>query len=296
MFSKKISLLLWLIIACQLLHAQIKPTTNLEGTWFASIVHRCPDSTHCYFKSMGEIDLVNDNGLGLKGYFETALGELKIRHLHDDIYSFEISNIYDSQKGEIRYSVSLDGDLLHYTYSANDEVLSGSYEAYCAYNNLRNKVCCCPGTILLYRPNHQKEKELKTEKEINNQQKVVVNNLHELSTGSKYTLKNVIFPLSSSQLEPSSFTELNKVYEILEKNKKMVIRLEGHTDVIGNHKANKKLSKERVKAIKKFLTQKGIASKRIKLKWYGDTRPLMVKGSVKEREVNRRVELVVISS
>ena len=288
MLSKKTVLLVWLTAGCQVLHSQIKPSTNIGDSWEYTIEYQCPSGWH---EERGSLYLTSDWGFGMKSNLDLQGGELKIHHLYDDNYSFEISNNRCSRKGEMRYS----------NFFKDEESLSGTFETPGDNTAMWGTGLCCRGSITLRRKitedkSKKKEKEQKKEKEADKQEAVTVNNLHELSTGNKYTLKNVIFPLSSSQLEPSSFTELNKVYDMLEKNKKMVIRLEGHTDVIGNHKANKKLSKERVKAIKKFLTQKGIASKRIKLKWYGDTRPLMIKGSVKEREVNRRVELVVISS
>ena len=68
------------------------------------------------------------------------------------------------------------------------------------------------------------------------------------------------------------------------------IRLEGHTDKIGDPEKNLMLSRDRVNAVREHLIRKGIPSARIATKGYGDTR-LVCQPSPCEK--NRRVELVV---
>lgn len=107
-------------------------------------------------------------------------------------------------------------------------------------------------------------------------------------------LRNIIFQLGNSDLQPESFVELDKLVKQLKKYTQAEILLEGHTDVTGDVEENIQLSLERVNSCKKYLINKGIEGRRIQTKGYGSTKPLKRLGSEKEREINRRVELKVI--
>ena len=107
-------------------------------------------------------------------------------------------------------------------------------------------------------------------------------------------LKNIIFQLGESELQPESFTELDKLVKQLKKYQQVEILLEGHTDITGDAEENIQLSLDRVNSCKKYLVNKGIEGRRIETKGYGSTKPLKRSGNEKEREINRRVEFKVI--
>ncbi|GAB4027291.1 hypothetical protein GCM10028809_12420 [Spirosoma gilvum] len=119
--------------------------------------------------------------------------------------------------------------------------------------------------------------------------------LTPLAVGDKVTLKNVYFEMSKSDLLPASFAELDKLVTMMQDNPNMSIRLEGHTDIIGDHDKNLQLSRDRVIACQRYLVQKGIDIDRIQTIGYGDTRPILTKGTDEERKVNRRVEFVILT-
>lgn len=118
--------------------------------------------------------------------------------------------------------------------------------------------------------------------------------LTPLAVGDKITLKNIYFEVSKSDILVASFAELNKLVTMMEDNPRMEIRLEGHTDIVGDSEANLELSQDRVDACEKYLVKKGITSARIQAVGYGDTRPIVKKGTDEERKVNRRVAFVVL--
>lgn len=119
--------------------------------------------------------------------------------------------------------------------------------------------------------------------------------LTPLAVGDKITLKNVYFEMSKSDLLSASFSELDKLVAMMHDNPNMAIRLEGHTDIIGDHDKNLQLSRDRVLACERYLVQKGIDTDRIQTIGYGDTRPILTKGTDEERKINRRVEFVVLT-
>ena len=119
--------------------------------------------------------------------------------------------------------------------------------------------------------------------------------LTPLAVGDKVTLKNIYFEMSKSDLLSASFSELDKLVSMMQDNPNMSIRLEGHTDIIGDHDKNLQLSRDRVIACQRYLVQKGIDLERIQTVGYGDTRPILTKGTDEERRVNRRVEFVILA-
>ena len=118
--------------------------------------------------------------------------------------------------------------------------------------------------------------------------------LTPIVVGDKIVLKNIYFEVSKSNLLAASYAELNKLVSMMQDNPLMVIRLEGHTDVVGDPEANLELSQDRVDACEVYLVKQGIPSARIEAKGYGDTQPIVKKGTDEERKVNRRVEFVVL--
>jgi Outer membrane protein and related peptidoglycan-associated (lipo)proteins len=138
--------------------------------------------------------------------------------------------------------------------------------------------------------------------EANDSGKVIMN--IELTAGNRAThaagqvlrLNNLIFQMGKSKISPESFGELEVVLKMMKDNSKMVIQLEGHTDYLGNARENMKLSKDRVDAVKKFLTSRGISSSRIKTKAFGGTMPLSRDETPEGHSLNRRVELRILSN
>jgi outer membrane protein OmpA-like peptidoglycan-associated protein len=119
--------------------------------------------------------------------------------------------------------------------------------------------------------------------------------LTPLVVGDKVTLKNIYFEMSKSDLLSASFSELDKLASMMQDNPNMTIRLEGHTDIIGDHDKNLQLSRDRVLACERYLVQAGINTSRIETAGYGDTRPILTKGTDEDRKVNRRVEFVILT-
>ncbi len=109
-------------------------------------------------------------------------------------------------------------------------------------------------------------------------------------TLEKYLPKNVLFVKSKSILLPESEPELDRLAGFLQRNARYNLRIEGHTDRIGNAEKNLILSKERAQAVANYLISKGVASRRITTIGYGDTRPLVIEAKDVPNEKNRRVE------
>ena len=124
----------------------------------------------------------------------------------------------------------------------------------------------------------------------------------QLSTGSKpapaagrvMRLDNLIFEVGKSRIDPESFPELDLLVNMMNENPNMVIQLEGHTDYLGDSRANMKLSQQRVESVKDYLARRDIAKSRIRTKAFGGTEPLSRDNTPEAHRLNRRVEVRIL--
>lgn len=112
-------------------------------------------------------------------------------------------------------------------------------------------------------------------------------------------LKGVQFEYNSAKLTADAQDRLDNVVNALKGSSDIDVRIEGHTDSLGNAAYNLKLSQERADSVKRYLVDHGISSSRLTTKGYGETRPVAPNtkpdGSDNPagRAKNRRVELHV---
>ena len=124
----------------------------------------------------------------------------------------------------------------------------------------------------------------------------VIRNIVLTPSGEAIRLRHLIFSQGKASIEPQSYHELDDVVDMMKDNMKIVIQLEGHTDNLGNVKANLKLSQDRVDAVKKYLLSKGISKSRVKTKAFGGTHLLTNETTPETRNANRRVEMRILKS
>ena len=125
-----------------------------------------------------------------------------------------------------------------------------------------------------------------------------------LSSGSRNThtagkvmrLDNLIFEVGKSRIDPESYSELNVLVDLMQNNPGMVIQLEGHTDYLGEDRANLKLSEQRVESVRAYLAGQGVEKKRIKTKAFGGRQPLSRDNTPEAHRLNRRVEVRILQN
>lgn len=108
-------------------------------------------------------------------------------------------------------------------------------------------------------------------------------------------LKNVLFATGSAELLPMSETELNRLVDLLERYSTLQIRINGHTDNVGDDANNLLLSEARAQAVYNYLIEKEIAAERLSYKGFGETMPLTENDTAEGRKQNRRTEFEVVS-
>ena len=109
----------------------------------------------------------------------------------------------------------------------------------------------------------------------------------------KYIPKNIQFEKGKTRILSPSYKELDAFVRFMHKYPHLKVKVEGHTDVIGDAQLNLVLSKSRAKTITDYLVRKGINDRRITHEGYGGSRPLVVPEEGKYHPENRRVVFVV---
>jgi OOP family OmpA-OmpF porin len=103
----------------------------------------------------------------------------------------------------------------------------------------------------------------------------------------------VQFETGSTNLKPKSQRLLDQVAHLMKENPDIKVRVEGHTDEVGPAMNNQQLSERRANTVREGLIARGISSKRLSTKGWGEGRPVAPNKTAAGRAKNRRVEFIV---
>jgi outer membrane protein OmpA-like peptidoglycan-associated protein len=105
-----------------------------------------------------------------------------------------------------------------------------------------------------------------------------------------FVLAGVEFDTAKATIRPESFPRLDTVVEFMVHVKDARVEISGHTDNVGNAKANKTLSEARAQACRNYIVAKGIDGKRLDAVGFGAERPIAPNNTDEGRQKNRRIE------
>lgn len=108
------------------------------------------------------------------------------------------------------------------------------------------------------------------------------------------TKGKILFDYGKSILRSDAFKKLDIMISILKRNPEITIELRGYSDSVGTKEGNYKQSVERSKSAKSYLLSRGIENKRIIVKGYGDKNPVATNKTDEGRQLNRRVDIIII--
>ena len=115
-----------------------------------------------------------------------------------------------------------------------------------------------------------------------------------IEEGKVVQLKDIFFDTNKAELLPRSNIELKKLLQLMNKNSTMVIEISGHTDSRGDTDYNLTLSDKRAKAVFDYLYKNGISIERIRSTGYGSAKPIAANENDMGRQLNRRVEFLIL--
>lgn len=109
-------------------------------------------------------------------------------------------------------------------------------------------------------------------------------------------LKPVLFDTNKSTIKEESFPVLESIANYLKGNPNVTkLRIEGHTDSDASASYNKKLSKNRVDAVKTWLIKKGVTADTLDTQGFGEECPIASNSTSEGKLKNRRVVFVVVN-
>lgn len=115
-----------------------------------------------------------------------------------------------------------------------------------------------------------------------------------IEIGVTVRLKNIYFDFDKTTLKKESYTELNKVADLLKQNATVEIEIAGHTDNKGADEYNASLSQGRSQSVVDYLVSQGIEGSRLTAHGYGESVAIDTNDTDAGRANNRRVEFTVV--
>ena len=111
--------------------------------------------------------------------------------------------------------------------------------------------------------------------------------------GMVITLGDVLFATDQARLNPEGQRTVQKLAQVLTQNPQRTVLIEGFTDSTGSSAHNQALSERRADSVQLGLLEQGIARNRIAIHGYGEAHPVAGNESTTDRQLNRRVEIVL---
>ncbi len=119
--------------------------------------------------------------------------------------------------------------------------------------------------------------------------------ISKIKKDSAVVLNNVNFEFNTTQFIKGSYQDLDRLVRFLQSNPDMRIKINGYTDNIGSRRYNLRLSYERSEAVKEYLVERDISGGRIECEGFGYEKPLRRNDNEENRQINRRVEFVILN-
>jgi len=117
-----------------------------------------------------------------------------------------------------------------------------------------------------------------------------------LEETGRVATQGIYFDLNSATVRPESTAALNEIGAMLKEHPDLRIRIEGHTDSMGEDAYNMKLSQQRAEAVRETLIRiYAIDAGRLEAQGFGESKPAGTNDTPEGRQNNRRVELVKLT-
>ncbi len=109
-----------------------------------------------------------------------------------------------------------------------------------------------------------------------------------------YELPVIYFPNGGLTLVAEARESLDRTVTYMRMRSEVGLELHGHSDSMGSRSINLQLSRRRAETIKAYLVEHGVSEQRLRVRAYGESRPITSNATEAGRLKNRRVELVPV--
>ncbi len=118
--------------------------------------------------------------------------------------------------------------------------------------------------------------------------------LRQTESGVVVTLGDVLFETGQAELKTDAHTSLVEVVDLLQSEPDKEIRIEGHTDSVGDAETNLALSEKRSDSVLEALVSLGVDAGRITSVGMGEDFPIASNDTEEGRSKNRRVDVILL--
>ena len=118
--------------------------------------------------------------------------------------------------------------------------------------------------------------------------------LQPVKKGNTYVLRNLYFDTNKTTIQERSEKSLNELFQFLNENKEVRIKLIGHTDSVGSDEDNQILSEGRASSVRQAMIDRGIEEERIEAEGRGESEPIDTNETEEGRQRNRRVMVEIL--
>lgn len=118
-------------------------------------------------------------------------------------------------------------------------------------------------------------------------------NAKKTKRGLVITLGDVLFSSNKAHLKAGGMHNVEKLADFLKQYPQQKVLIEGYTDSTGSNSLNQELSDQRANAVRTALLDMGISSERIATRGYGEAFPVAGNDTAANRQLNRRVEIIL---
>jgi len=120
--------------------------------------------------------------------------------------------------------------------------------------------------------------------------------LRQTESGVVVTLGDVLFASGQTQLVEGGLSSLKEVVDLLQTEPDKKIRVEGHTDSLGDAETNLQLSEQRAQAVREALISLGVSADRVTALGMGEDFPIASNEDEAGRARNRRVDVILLDN
>lgn len=270
-----------------------------QARWIKLIIH----SNHGYegltelmeFEAWGYLTPALAKPVNLTGDWTSTWGIVSIRQIGSSIHG-----CYQYRNGKI-LNAGIDEGIFSFDWAENGP--NGNGKAMLKLNeegNRLNGIWCFKNNFKTYgvwtfQKKSDKPSLCYTDSINTKEQEQISDQIKsDLHNQGKVVMYGINFESNSATLKVESSEKLNQILHVLQEDKLLKLRIEGHTDNSGNQEQNQVLSTQRANSVKNYFINNGITKERLTTTGKGDSTPISTNDNELGKAANRRVEFWLV--
>jgi OOP family OmpA-OmpF porin len=121
-------------------------------------------------------------------------------------------------------------------------------------------------------------------------------NIRALDVATALNMQIINFDTASTTIPEANKSILDQAAALIKRASHVHLMVKGHTDAVGNAKANKALSQKRAQAVVDYLVKQGVDPAQLQAVGYGSEQPVADNATPEGQFKNRRIEFEVLNT